>query len=446
MRSVGVGLLGAGTVGAALGELLVGHGPTIAERSGVELRLRRVAVRRTAQPRGDAIPAELIVGDPFQVVDDPEVDVVVELMGGIDPAEALLRRALGLGKPVVTANKALLAHSGPELFALAADSGVELLFEAAVGGAVPLVRPLRETLAGERIRRVVGIVNGTTNFVLGEMAERGLTLEEAVEEARRRGYAEADPAADLDGDDAAAKAAILAGLAFGVDVRGHEVEREGIGGLIPTDLAWARRAGYEVKLLAVLEQPGRRDDRLAVRVAPMLVPRAHPLASVRAAHNAVFIEGDAVGEIMLYGPGAGGAPTAAAVLGDLIDAAQNLAGHVASRLGPLRRVALVGPAERQARHYLRVEVTDRPGVLAQVASVFGDNGVSIQSMEQEGLGDRARLVFLTHRVGEANLVDTAVALSKLDAVRRVGSLLPLFETETQDSSSSPLPADRRIGR
>lgn len=437
MDAVGVGLLGAGTVGAALASLLIEQAEAVEARTGVRLCLRMVAVADTLRPRPAQVPASLVVGDPFAVVRDPRVDVVVELIGGLSPASELVRAALAAGKPVVTANKTLLAAEGPELFAAAELSGVDLLFEAAVGGAIPLVRPLRESLAGERLHRVVGIVNGTTNYVLTAMAERGLSLADAVAEAQALGYAERDPSADLEGHDAAAKAAILAGLAFGVDVRDADVPREGIGELKAADLAWVRARGFEVRLLAVAElrvAPGSV-DAVSVRVHPAMVPAAHPLASVRGAHNAVFLEGASVGELMLYGRGAGGAPTAAAVLGDLIDAAHNVRSGAASRVGGRRRVPITPLGELSSAFYLSVDVVDRPGVLAAVATAFGEHGVSIRSMEQAGLGDEARLVFLTHRASEAAMAATMTGLEHLDAVRRVGGLLRVLEDAGREPSA-----------
>ncbi|MGH9103573.1 MAG: homoserine dehydrogenase [Acidimicrobiales bacterium] len=426
---VRVGLLGAGTVGGALVNLLGEESAVLASSAGVRLELARVAVSDLSRARGPSLPAALLTDDPFAVVSDPGVDVVVELMGGVEPARELVLAALRAGKPVVTANKELLATSGGELFETAAKVGVDLLFEAAVGGAIPLVRPLRESLAGERLSRVMGIVNGTTNYVLTKMSEGGVSYEEALSQAQELGYAERDPTADVEGHDAAAKAAILASLAFGAEVLVTDVAREGISRLRAEDVAFARRQGYEVKLLAVAErlQDPAGGTTVSVRVHPAMVPRSHPLASVRDAHNAVFIEGPAIGELMLYGRGAGGAPTAAAVLGDLIDAAHNLRQGSSSRLAGRER-ARMHPAERLTCAYsLGVDVLDRPGVLASVAGVFGSHDVSIRSMEQVGLGDEARMVFVTHLAVEADMSATLEDLEALDAVRRVGALLRVVD-------------------
>jgi homoserine dehydrogenase len=361
-------------------------------------------------------------------VSDPSVDVVVEVMGGIEPSRSLIIEALKAGKPVVTANKELLASLGSDLFAAASAAGVDLLFEAAVGGGIPLIRPLRESLAGESIQRVMGIVNGTTNYILSRMTEAGAGYAEALAEAQSLGYAEADPTADVEGFDAAAKAAILASIAFGAGVVATDVYREGISGVTAADIAFADRMGYVIKLLAIADVVDA-GPAIAVRVHPAMLPKTHPLASVRDSFNAVFIEGAAVGELMLYGRGAGGMPTASAVLGDLIDAAHNLRSGGAGR-APLLGHASIWPIdELRSPYYLSIEVADRPGVLAAVAGAFGVHGVSIRSMEQQGLGDEARLVFITHTARERDMQATLATLRGLDAVDRVGSLLRVVEAE-----------------
>ncbi|HZD67069.1 MAG TPA: homoserine dehydrogenase [Acidimicrobiales bacterium] len=430
---VGVGLLGCGTVGSALVELLAADPGAIEARAGVPLRLVRVAVRDAVRPRLETLPPEVVTADPLEVVTNPGVDVVVELMGGQEPAGELIRKALEAGKSVVTANKELLAERGAELAGVAAEAGIDLLYEAAVGGAIPLVRPLRESLAGERIHRVMGIVNGTTNYILTRMGEEGASYADALAEAQALGYAEANPDADVEGRDAAAKAAILATLAFGAEVVVSDVHREGITGLDVADIAFARRVGFEVKLLAIAEQlPEEGQPPLvAVRVHPAMVPKEHPLASVRGSFNAVFVEGEVVGELMLYGPGAGGRPTAAAVLGDLIDAAHNLRSGGGGRAVARGRARVRPMAELTSRYYLSLEVLDRPGVLASVARIFGDQGVSIRSMEQLGLGGEARLIFMTHTAREADVQATLEALSQLDAVERIGGVLRLVGTEAE---------------
>src|ERR1700682_6193188 len=327
--TVRVGLLGCGNVGGALVQLLVEGADTIESRTGLRLQLAAVAVRSMARERPVAVPAGVLTHDAEAVVSDPSVDVIVEVIGGIEPARGLILEALKAGKPVITANKELIANVGAELFEAASTAGVDLLFEAAVGGGIPPIRPLRESLAGERIRRVIGIVNGTTNYILTKMSEEGSAYQDALTEAQGLGYAERDPTADVEGYDAAAKAAILASVAFGVRVVAGDVYREGISSITSDDIAFARRLGYVIKLLAVIERTD--DERIDVRVPPAMVPVTHPLASVRDSFNAVFIEGDAVGELMLLGRGAGGMPTASAVLGDLLDAAHNLRSGGAAR-------------------------------------------------------------------------------------------------------------------
>ena len=336
----------------------------------------------------------MLTNDAQSVVDDPDVDIVVEVIGGVEPARSLLLSALKAGKPVVTANKELLANFGEELFEAAQTSGVDVLFEASVAGGIPLMRPLRESLAGERIRRVMGIVNGTTNYILTRMSEEGSTFGDALAEAQRLGFAERDPTADIEGFDAAAKAAIIASIAFGARVVAGDVYREGISNITSDDIAAAHELGYVVKLLAIAEEV---DGQVGVRVHPAMVPLDHPLASVRGSYNAVFIEGDAVGQLMLLGRGAGGGPTASAVAGDLVDAAKNLrSGSRGATIGTLQRTPIRPVDETASQFYLSLDVADRPGVLAAIAGVFGGHEVSIQSMQQKGQGAEARLIFVTH--------------------------------------------------
>jgi homoserine dehydrogenase len=417
---VRVGLLGCGNVGGALVRLVVEGADAIQARTGLRLELAAVAVRSMARERPVPVPPGVLTHDAQAVVSDPSIDVVVEVIGGIEPARGLILEALKSGKPVVTANKELLANVGSELFEAATTAGVDLLFEASVGGGIPLIRPLRESLAGERIRRVMGIVNGTTNYILTRMTEAGASYHDALSEAQGLGYAERDPTADVEGFDAAAKAAILASVAFGVRVVAGDVYREGISSITPADIAFARRLGYVVKLLALVE---RIDDDVAVRVHPTMIPATHPLASVRDSFNAVFVEGDAVGELMFLGRGAGGMPTATAVLGDLLDAAHKLRAGGAGRTIALRQAAVRPIDDLQSEYYLNLEVVDQPGVLAAVAGVFGDHRVSIRSMEQEGLGSEARLIFITHTARERDVQACLHDLRGLDAVDRIGGLL-----------------------
>ena len=423
---VRIGLLGCGNVGAALVQLLTTEPDAVAQRTGLRFEVARVAVRNVARQRPVDLPEGCLTHDAEAVVGDPDVDVVVELIGGIEPARRLILAALKHGKPVVTANKELLANVGAELFEAASTAGVDLLYEASVAGGIPLIRPLRESLAGERINRVMGIVNGTTNYILTRMTEEGASYADALVEAQSLGYAERDPTADVEGYDAGAKAAILASIAFGVTVVAGDVYREGISGITPGDIAVATRLGYVVKLLAIAERIG---EAVAVRVHPAMIPATHPLASVRDSFNAVFIEGEAVGDLMLYGRGAGGMPTASAVLGDLVDAAHNLRVGGSGRTGTLRTGSFVAVDELSSQFYLHLDVVDRPGVLAAVATVFGQHGVSIRSMEQEGLADEARLVFITHLARERDMQATIHDLAHLDAVKRIGSLLRVVGPE-----------------
>ncbi|MBL8778699.1 MAG: homoserine dehydrogenase [Acidimicrobiales bacterium] len=415
-----VGVLGCGNVGAALIQLIEDRGDEIVARTGLRLEVTRVAVRNVAKARPVELADGVVTHDAGALVDDPDVDIIVEVIGGIEPARTLTLDALKAGKPVISANKELLASMGAEIFDAADAAGVDILFEAAVAGAIPLIRPLRESLAGERITRVMGIVNGTTNFILTRMTEDGASYQEALAEAQSLGYAERDPTADVEGFDAGAKAAIIAMIAFGARVVAGDVYHEGISGITAADIAFARHLGYVVKLLAVVEEI---DGEIAVRVHPAMVPVAHPLASVRDSFNAVFIEGDAVGDLMLYGRGAGGFPTASAVLGDLIDAAVNLRKGSSAHIGRLGLARIRPIDEVRSGYYLNVEVFDRPGVLATVAGVFGEHGVSIRSMEQEGLGDEARLIFITHEAFERDVAATVADLKDLDVVGRVGSML-----------------------
>lgn len=418
---VRIGVLGCGNVGAPLVDLIASQGPDIEARTGLRLEVTRVAVRDLAKPRAITLPPDRLTTDAPSIVADPEVDLIVELIGGLEPARTLILAALGAGKPVITGNKELLATAGAELFQAAESAGVDLLFEAAVAGGIPIIRPLRESLVGERILRVMGIVNGTTNYILTRMSEAGASYADALAEAQALGYAEADPTADVEGYDAGAKAAIIASIAFGVGVTAADVHHEGISGITATDIAFAQRMGYVIKLLAVAEQ----DDagEISVRVHPTMVPLEHPLAAVRESFNAVFVEGAAVGEVMFYGRGAGGLPTASAILGDVVDAAVNHHRGSHATVGRLGVARFRSVHEVESAYYLNMQVLDRPGVLAQVAGVFGTHRVSIRSMEQVGMGEEARLIFITHQARGADVLATLDALSALSAVERIGSVL-----------------------
>ncbi len=417
--TVQVGLLGAGTVGGALVTLLRERREAVTARTGIELVLSRVAVTDLTKDRPGIDPG-ILTDDPWSVVGADDVDLVVELMGGTGLAGELVMASMKNGKPVVTGNKALLARSAAELFAAADAAGVDLLFEAAVAGGIPLIRPLRESLIGEDVVRVLGIVNGTTNYILTRMTEAGASYAEALAEAQALGFAEADPTADVEGHDAAAKASIIATIAFGRLVRGSEVAAEGISGITADDIANASSLGHVIKLLAVAEEVG---GALSVRVFPAMVPADHPLANVRGSFNAVFVEGRSVGDLMFYGRGAGGGPTASAVLGDIVDAAVNLRKGTHASLGAFAPAAFASPRDLRSAYYLQIEVADRPGVLAAVANVFGTHNVSIRSMEQEGLGDEAKIIFITHVAQELAVNACLEDLRALPEVRRVVSVL-----------------------
>ena len=426
MTNLTIGLLGCGTVGGALVDLLDARRATITARTGVELRIGAIAVRDTAKHQDRLADPSLLTTDSAAVVADPEVDIVIELIGGTDPALMLVRTALENGKPVITGNKELLAAHGPELYAVAAEHGVDLLFEAAVAGGIPLIRPLRESLVGEDIRRVMGIINGTTNYILTKMTQEGADYAGALADAQALGYAEADPTADVEGYDAGAKAAIIASIVFGVDVRSSDVQHEGISSITAADIDTAKRLGYVIKALAVIE---RADGEVAVRVHPAMVSTGHPLANVNDSFNAVFVEGATVGDLMFYGRGAGGGPTASAVLGDLIDAAVNVANGAAARLSITEKARLRSVDELSSQYYLTMVVSDEPGVLAQVATVFGIHGVSIQVMEQSGTGGDAELCLILHETTEAALQATLDELDGLDVVRGIGSVIRLVSDD-----------------
>jgi homoserine dehydrogenase len=418
---VKVALLGCGTVGSEVVRLLHEQAADLTARIGAPLELAGIAVRRPA--RHPDVPAGLLTTDAEALVDRPDVEVVVEVIGGIEPARTLLLSAMKAGKSVVTANKALLAEDGATLHAAARDAGVDLYYEASVAGAIPLLRPLRESLAGDRINRVLGIVNGTTNFVLSRMDSTGAGFAEALAEATALGYAEADPTADVDGFDAAAKAAILAGLAFHTRVTAADVYREGISAVTAADVASAQAMGCTVKLLAICERDAA-DESIGVRVHPAMIPRTHPLAGVGDAFNAVYVEADAAGQLMFYGRGAGGAPTASAVLGDLVAVARNrltgARGAGESAYADLR-VRPVG--ESPTRYHISLDVADRPGVLAAVAQAFAVHEVSISTVRQSGRGDDATLVLVTHVAPDAALAATVEDLRGMPIVREVASVM-----------------------
>jgi len=417
--AVGIGIAGAGTVGGTLVRRLIDDRAALEAKTGLDLEVRRVAVSDLSRERPFSVPDGVLTDRTLDLIDDPSIDLIVEVMGGTDLAGDLVLGALRAGKPVVTANKALVAARGPELFEAAAATGVSFLFEAAVGGGIPIIRPLSETLAGEKVRRVLGIVNGTTNYILTRMAEDGATYAAALEAAQRLGFAEPDPTADVSGADATSKAAILAGLAFGTWIDVDSLHAEGIEGIRTIDIGFASDLGYVIKLLAIAE---RTPDGISARVHPAMIPLDHPLASIRGATNAIFIEGPGVGELLFAGPGAGGAPTATAVLGDVIDAAREILSG--SQVAPRIRINpadVVDFGSIATKWYVRLEVADRPGVLASIATALGDHGVSIKSVRQEGRGDRATVLVVTHRTPEAGQRAAVEAIRALDVVTEVGA-------------------------
>jgi len=418
-KTLRVGMLGCGVVGGEVARLIIANQKDLTARSGAQLDLVKIGVRNLARPN---VAKELLTTDLDSIVKDANIDLIIEVIGGIEPAKTLILEALKNGKSVVTANKALLAKHGAELFAAADKGGVDLYYEAAVAGAIPILRPLRESLVGDHIQRVMGIVNGTTNFILTKMDESGAAFDDALAEAQALGFAEADPTADVEGFDAAAKAAILAGLAFHSRVTDSDVYREGITKITDTDVAVAKSLDLVVKLLAIAELTN--DGKISVRVHPTLISRSHPLASVREAFNAVFVESEAAGAMMFYGRGAGGAPTASAILGDLVAVARHkVSGGLGPRESDYADLAIAPIGSIKTRYLIRLDVADRPGVLAAVAQTFSKHDVSIQTVRQTGRGDNAELIVMTHKATDSALASTVADLSSLDAVKDVASVI-----------------------
>ncbi|TRZ85346.1 MAG: homoserine dehydrogenase [Streptomycetaceae bacterium] len=416
-----IGMLGAGVVGGKVARLLSEDQRELSTRSGARLVLSKIAVRDISIAREGIDPA-LFTLDAASVVRDPDIDIVIEVMGGIEPARTLILEAIAHGKSVVTANKALLATHGADLYSAADKAGVDLYYEAAVAGAIPILRPLRESLVGDHVTRIMGIVNGTTNYILTKMDEEGRAFDEVLAEAQALGYAEADPTADIEGFDAAAKAAILAGLAFHTRVTDADVHREGISKITATDVAVAKSMNHVIKLLAIAELTPT--DQISVRVHPVLLPRNHPLAAVRDAFNAVFVEAESAGELMFYGRGAGGAPTASAILGDVVAVARHrTGGAIGPRESDYADRAIVPIGQTKTKYLIRLDVADRSGVLAAIAQAFADENVSIQTVRQTGRGADAELIVVTHNATEAALASTVKRLSNMDMVKSVESVI-----------------------
>ena len=421
MKTLKVGMLGCGVVGSQIARLLVENKSDLTSRAGANLELVKVAVKNIKTKR-EGISSNLLTDDAKSIVNDPEIDLIIEVIGGITPAKELILAAIKNGKSVVTANKALLAQAGAELYTAADNANVELYYEAAVAGAIPILRPLRESLVGDQVLRIMGIVNGTTNYILTKMDESGTAFEDALKQAQALGFAEADPTADVEAIDAASKAAILAGLAFHSRVSDSDVYREGITKITSTDVKVAKAMDMVIKLLAIAELTP--EGEISVRVHPALLSRTHPLASVRESFNAVFVEAKSAGQLMFYGKGAGGEPTASAILGDLVAVARH---KVSGGIGPKEsdyadlKIAKIG--QTKTRYLIRLNVADKPGVLESVAHVFASHGVSIQTVRQTGAGDKAELIVMTHSSTESALSETVKDLSKLSAVTDVASVL-----------------------
>jgi homoserine dehydrogenase len=412
-------MLGCGVVGGEVARLITANQKDLTARSGAHLDLVKIGVRNLARPD---VSKDLLTTDLESIVKDANIDLVIEVIGGIEPAKTLILEAFANGKSVVTANKALLAKHGAELFAAADKSGVDLYYEAAVAGAIPILRPLRESLVGDHIQRVMGIVNGTTNFILTKMDESGAAFGDALAEAQALGFAEADPTADVEGFDAAAKAAILAGLAFHSRVTDSDVYREGITKITAADVAVAKSLDLVVKLLAIAELTN--EGKISVRVHPTLISRSHPLASVRESFNAVFVESESAGAMMFYGRGAGGAPTASAILGDLVAVARHrVSGGLGPRESDYADLGIADMGSTKTRYLIRLDVADRPGVLAAVAQTFSKHDVSIQTVRQTGRGDNAELIVMTHKATDSALASTVADLSSLDAVKDIASVI-----------------------
>ena len=426
--SLNVGLIGLGTVGGQVAERLLTWQAQLARRAGIELCLRRVLVRDVKKPRAMPVPPELLTADPHELLDDPAIQILVEVAGGDEPMHSYLERAIRSGKHVVTANKVVMAKHGPELLDLAAERNVDVYFEAAVGGGIPLISAFRTDLQANRIERVSAVINGTTNYVLGRMASAGLSLDDAVHEAQAAGFAEADPTDDIGGFDATYKLAILGSIAYEIKIRPDDVFREGIEGIEPVDFRYARELGYAIKLIAHTQ---RHPGRVEARVHPAMVPLDHPLAQVEGANNAVFVEGDLVGQVLLVGQGAGGRPTASAVVGDLIDLARSIRRGVQSRpsFSFDDRIGVIPMGEVRTRAYFRIRVDDRTGVLAALGQVFAEEGVSISSLIQKDAWveeQTAELVVTTHPAPDASLQRARERIADLSPVHAVSSFLRVF--------------------
>jgi homoserine dehydrogenase len=425
IKEANIGLLGCGTIGSGVFHLLRKNAAELTEAAGRPLSLAHILVKELEEPRPFLVDRTRMTTNAREALNDPDIDLYIEVMGGLEPARSYALEVLGRGKSFITSNKELVAHHGRELMEAAAASGATVKFEAAVGGGIPLIRPMEESLGGDVIQKVMGIVNGTTNYVLSRMSAEGSTYAEALAEAKRLGYAEADPTADVSGNDAASKLAILCSIAFKAGYTSEQVYREGIQRLRPEDIENARELGYAVKLLAVA---GRADGGVYARVHPTMIPLDHPLASISGNFNSIFVIGESVGDLMFYGQGAGSLPTATAILGDVVNVVRNLGRPPVSKRSYWSRPGELTPMDDvKTRFYMVLKVVDRPGVLAQIAGVFGDNAVSLESVVQKGIGDSAQIVLITHEVTEKNFHAAREGLQKLEVVQEIPSVIRVEE-------------------
>jgi len=429
-ETINIALLGLGTVGSGVYKILSSHRDDFRTKVGAELRVKAILEKDASRAKAFGVE-NLLAPDFSTIAKDPEIDIVVEVIGGVEPAKTFILQAIGQGKHIVTANKELLAKHGQEIFEAAEAKGVDIYFEASVGGGIPIIHPLKESLAGNKINKIMGIVNGTTNFILTRMAEENCPFEVALKEAQERGYAERDPTADIEGQDAAAKIAILSSLAFDCPVTASDVYTEGISRVTPEDIMYANELGYAIKLIALAK---RENDEIDVRVHPTMISKEHPLASVRGVFNAIFVEGDAVGELMFYGQGAGSMAAGSAIVGDIIDIARNLQFGQRGKIGPphLETKKIKSIDDITTRYYLLMEVADRPGVLAKIAKAFGDNDVSLNSVIQKRLRDaNAEVMFTTHLVREKNLKAAVQEIEHLDVVNEVTNVIRVEAPESE---------------
>jgi homoserine dehydrogenase len=422
--NINIGIIGLGTVGCGTVEVLRRHAGVLAQRTNCKLRITRIATRTPDRPRPIVFDRALVSSDVDALLNDPDIHIIAELIGGVDPARDYVLRAIANGKSVVTANKELIAKHGSEITEAANRAGVDFLFEGSVGGGIPLIKPMRESLVGNRVQSLIGIVNGTTNYILTKMTREGLNFNEVLSEAQELGYAETDPTADVDGFDSMYKLAILANIAFGTPVSLNDIYREGIRSITARDIEYARELGYVIKLVALGRQ--HLDGQIELRVHPALLPQTHPLANVSDVFNAVLVHGDAVGDVMFYGRGAGMEPTGSAVVGDIVEAARNWCSNARGRINhePFHSATIKDFSEVETRFCVRMQVVDRPGMLAQIATVFGDKGVSLDSIVQKKSdGDTAEIFWMTHRTSQRAMARSLNEFNRLESVREVSSVL-----------------------